>query len=93
MDYELKKELGLILTDLVAQGDSVLLVTHDVEFAALYASRVIMMFAGQIICDGPTQPLLAHSFFYSTQIGKMCRGLADGILTLPQALARFNLSE
>jgi energy-coupling factor transporter ATP-binding protein EcfA2 len=92
MDYDLKKELGLILTDLVAQGISVLLVTHDVEFAALYASRVIMMFAGQIICDGPTQPLLAHSFFYSTQIGKMCRGLADGILTLPQALARFNLS-
>ena len=89
MDYGLKREMGRILTELVKQGLSVLVVTHDVEFAALYASRVIMMFDGQIISDGPVGEVLGQSFFYTTQIGKMCRGLVDGILTLPQALDRF----
>ncbi|MDN5331087.1 MAG: energy-coupling factor transport system ATP-binding protein [Tepidanaerobacteraceae bacterium] len=87
LDYRQKAEMGKVLLDYCRQGASVVLTTHDVEFAAEYASRVIMMFCGRIVCDGPTHQVLSESIFYSTQIGRMCRGFADGILTPEEALA------
>lgn len=89
MDYQLKAELGKILRDLVGEGTGIVLVTHDVEFAAEYADRIIMMSSGRIIADGPKHQVLGQSFFYTTQLGKMCRGYAQGILTLTEAQARL----
>jgi len=86
MDCILKGELGEILADLAHKGASVILATHDVEFAAEYASRVVMMSDGRIISDGSKRKVLGQSVFYSTQIGKLCRGYANGILTLSEAL-------
>ncbi|BCV21625.1 ABC transporter ATP-binding protein [Moorella sp. Hama-1] len=89
MDYRLKDELGALLTALGKEGAGVVLVTHDVEFAAAYATRVLVMAAGRVVADGPKHQVLGESVFYSTQIGKMCRGYVDGVLTLPEALARL----
>lgn len=89
MDYRLKDELGGMLTGLSREGVSVVLVTHDVEFAAAYATRVLLLFAGRIVADGPKHQVLGQSVFYSTQIGKMCRGFVDGVLTLQDALDRL----
>lgn len=89
MDYRLKDELGGMLTGLSREGVSVVLVTHDVEFAAAYATRVLLLFAGRIVADGPKHQVLGQSVFYSTQIGKMCRGYVDGVLTLQDALDRL----
>ncbi|ADL07131.1 ABC transporter related protein [Thermosediminibacter oceani DSM 16646] len=89
LDYRLKSDLGEVLAEFCRQGAAVVLTTHDVEFAAKYASRVIMLFCGRVICDGPVHQVLSDSIFYSTQIGRMCRGFADGILTPEEALAVF----
>jgi energy-coupling factor transport system ATP-binding protein len=89
LDYRLKAELGSFLTGRAAAGAGVVLVTHDVEFAAEYASRVIMMFAGRVVSDGARHEILGQSVFYSTQIGKLCRGFSDGILTFEEALERI----
>ncbi|OIQ08299.1 putative HMP/thiamine import ATP-binding protein YkoD [Moorella thermoacetica] len=89
MDYRLKDELGELLTGLSREGVSVVLVTHDIEFAAAYATRVLLLFAGRIVADGPKHQVLGQSVFYSTQIGKMCRGYVDGVLTLQDALDRL----
>ncbi|WP_258359606.1 ABC transporter ATP-binding protein [Moorella sulfitireducens] len=91
MDGRLKDELGKILSGLCREGASVVLVTHDVEFAAVHATRVLMMFAGRLVADGPKKEVLGSSYFYTTQIGKMCRGFADGVLTLADALASLEL--
>ena len=85
MDYCLKDELGQLLTDLCREGVSIVLVTHDVEFAAEHASRVLLMFDGQIVSCGLKHQILGRSVFYTTQIGKMCRGYLDGVLTLKEA--------
>ena len=86
VDCRLKEELGGILQTLAAKGAAVLLVTHDVEFAAEYASRVIMMFAGRVINDGSKLEVLEKSLFFSTQMGKLCRGFATGVTTIKEAL-------
>ncbi|MFZ5634069.1 MAG: ABC transporter ATP-binding protein [Bacillota bacterium] len=89
LDYRLKAGLGGFLAGQAAAGAGVVLVTHDVEFAAEYASRLIMMFAGRIVSDGTRHETLGQSVFYSTQIGKLCRGFCDGILTFDEAVARI----
>lgn len=89
LDYRLKAGLGSFLAGRAAAGAGVVLVTHDVEFAAEYASRVIMMFAGRVVSDGARHETLGQSVFYSTQIGKLCRGFSDGILTFDEAVERI----
>ncbi|MFZ5595837.1 MAG: ABC transporter ATP-binding protein [Bacillota bacterium] len=86
LDYRLKAGLGSFLAGRAAAGTGVVLVTHDVEFAAEYATRVIMMFAGRIVSDGTPGETLGQSVFYTTQIGKLCRGFCDGILTFEEAV-------
>ncbi|MEG3071337.1 MAG: ABC transporter ATP-binding protein [Candidatus Syntrophopropionicum ammoniitolerans] len=85
IDYRLKAELGRFLQQQAAAGRTVILVTHDVEFAAEYAARVVMMFSGRVVSDGSKHDVLGKSVFYAPQLGKMCRGLYDGILTLQEA--------
>lgn len=89
VDYSLKAELGNFLAGQVAAGASVILVTHDVEFAAEYAGRVIMMFDGRVVSDGSGRETFGRSVFYSPQIGKLCRGFYDDILTFQEALDRI----
>jgi len=68
-----------------ALGAASILVTHDVEFAAEFATRVVMMFAGMVVSDGEKHDVLGESVFYSPQLGKMCRGIWEGVLTLAEA--------
>lgn len=89
VDYRLKAKLGSFLREQAKQGAAVVLVTHDVEFAAEYASRIIMMFAGRIVSDGNKHEILENSLFYAPQIGKLCKGFASGILTVNEALERI----
>lgn len=86
MDCGLKAELGKYLTDFCKRQLSVVLVTHDVEFAAEYAKRVVIMYDGRIVCDGPGRQVLGQSLFYSTQMSRMCRGYIPDILTVEEAV-------
>lgn len=90
IDYRLKAELGSFLAEQAREGASIILVTHDVEFAAEYATRVIMMFSGRIACDGAKQEVFGKSVFYSTQIGKLCRGFDNSILTVNEAINKIS---
>ncbi|HHW43728.1 MAG TPA: ABC transporter ATP-binding protein [Desulfotomaculum sp.] len=85
IDLRLKAELGHFLEEEASRGKTVVMVTHDVEFAAEFAQRVIMMFGGRIVSDGEKHTVLGRSVFYSPQIGKLCRGICDGVLILAEA--------
>lgn len=90
LDYCLKAELGSFLAGQAAEGKCVIMVTHDVEFAAEYASRIIIMFSGRIISDGSRHETLGQSVFYSTQIGKLCRDFGENILTFRDAVENLS---
>lgn len=85
LDYHLKAELGMILRQLQAEGAAILLVTHDVEFAAEFADDVILMAWGSIIASGSKYTMLTGSTFYSPQVNKLFNGIVDEVVTLQDA--------
>ena len=57
-DYLQKERLRNFITQLVSQGKSVVIVTHDVEFVAECKPRVVLLSHGTIIGDGPAARVL-----------------------------------
>jgi energy-coupling factor transport system ATP-binding protein len=57
-DYLQKDRLRNFITQLVSQGKTVVIVTHDVEFVAECKPRVVLLSHGQIIGDGPATQIL-----------------------------------
>ena len=52
-------ELLRLLTDLNADGTTILVVTHDMQLVTDYADRTIVVGDGQIMADGPTGGVFA----------------------------------
>jgi len=49
--------LGLLQT-LVKRGKGVIMALHDLNLAARYADRVLLMKEGRVVCDGPPEEVL-----------------------------------
>ncbi|MCF8011512.1 MAG: ATP-binding cassette domain-containing protein [Clostridiales bacterium] len=84
LDYQLKEELGNIMKQLQAEGTAVIIITHDVEFAAEYAENIVLMAEGSIIAQGSKHEMLTGSTFYSPQLSKLFNNIIDGVVTLEQ---------
>lgn len=87
MDAAMKLHFSDILQTLKSQGRTVVIVTHDVEFAALCADRCAMSFDGSLTAVGTPAAFFSANSFYTTAVSRMTRGIYDGIVTLPQAVA------
>ncbi len=59
-DFLQKEKIAEILYMLKHQGKTVIIVTHDVEFALKRSDRVVIMKEGQIVADGPTREVLGR---------------------------------
>jgi energy-coupling factor transport system ATP-binding protein len=81
MDPLHKAELAALLRRWAANGRCVLVVTHDVEFAARVAERVLVVGDGSLLADGPVHEVLNGSLFFSTQINRLLRHSLPGVLT------------
>ena len=75
LDYAAKRRLGDILAELTAAGTAVLLSSHDVEFVAGTADRVVVLAGGEIIADGPVLEVLTASPSFAPQVAKILRPL------------------
>lgn len=71
-----KERLGAYLHHYVGQGRSVLVVTHDAEFVARHADRVLQLAHGRLVADGPPAVVLPASDDYRTQINRLVGGTA-----------------
>jgi energy-coupling factor transport system ATP-binding protein len=60
-------------------------VTHDVEFAAQIADRVVILSQGEIIADGPAAAVLGASPLFAPQMARLFPG--RGWLTVDDVLA------
>ncbi len=59
-DESFRRELGRLISELQAEEKTVLLVTHDLEFAAEHAARWIALAEGEIVADGPPEMVMAN---------------------------------
>ncbi len=90
LDYQLKSELGELLLQLQAEGTTILVITHDVEFAAEYATNIVLMAEGSIIASGSKYAMLSNSTFYSPQINRLFNHEIDGVVTFEEGKEVFN---
>ncbi len=81
MDSFAKKALGDILLDLKDEGRTILLVTHDLEFAAQYCDRCGLLFDGKIVAEDNAVDFFSHNRFYTTAAAKLTRGFFSGAVT------------
>jgi energy-coupling factor transport system ATP-binding protein len=58
--------MGLILKKLKREGVTVVVVTHDLEFAAVFGESFSMMFDGAVIAEGEGGRFFAGNNFYTT---------------------------
>lgn len=84
LDYQLKHELGVMLEDLARRGTAVVMVSHDVDFVAEHASRVIWMSRGRLVDEGSKYNVLGGSNFYSPQVGRLFSHIASQVITVEQ---------
>jgi energy-coupling factor transport system ATP-binding protein len=76
LDYSAKRTLIDIMDRLAAEGGAIVVSTHDVEFVAAAADRVVVMAEGDIVADGPTADVVGASPAFAPQVAKIMAPLA-----------------
>jgi energy-coupling factor transport system ATP-binding protein len=71
MDRARKAELVELIEGLARRGAGVVVTTHDVEFAATFATRVVLLGAGIVIADGPAGEILSGGWYFATEVARV----------------------
>ncbi len=74
MDRARKDELVAWLHELAEAGSAVLVATHDVEFAAALANRVILLGDGVPVADGSVREILSGGWYFATEVARILPG-------------------
>lgn len=82
IDAARKAELIRLIKRLQARGVTVLIVTHDVEFAALCADRVALFFDGRVVALDTPDRFFSQNRFYTTAASRMSRDFYDRAVTV-----------
>ena len=67
-------------------GAAVILVTHDLEFAASYADRCSLLFGGEIVCTDEGKAFFLGNNFYTTALNRITRGIVPDCVILKDVL-------
>ncbi|MGQ9501967.1 MAG: ABC transporter ATP-binding protein [Anaerolineae bacterium] len=84
LDYAAKEALSTMLRAWRDAGMAILLVTHDVEFAARTADQVALMSQGEIIAIGSPAEVMGSSPLFAPQMARLFPG--RGWLTVEESL-------
>ena len=82
-----KKQLGKLLNQLKAQGLTVLMVTHDVEFAAEVSDRCGLFFDHEITSLDTPDEFFGSNQYYTTAANRISRSLYDNAVTCDEVIA------
>jgi energy-coupling factor transport system ATP-binding protein len=76
MDRIHKDALAARVRELAEDGAAVMVATHDTEFAASLANRIVLLGQGVVIADGPPEEVLGGGRHFSTEVARVTRGAA-----------------
>jgi energy-coupling factor transport system ATP-binding protein len=71
MDRARKADLVELIGALARRGAAVVVATHDVEFAAAFAERVILLGDGTPIADGTGEEILSGGWYFATEVARL----------------------
>ncbi|MFC3750221.1 ABC transporter ATP-binding protein [Paenibacillus sp. GCM10012306] len=89
LDPAAKEKLANLLLRLRELGKSIIVVTHDVEFAASYATRCALLFDGGITAEGPPESFFSANYFYTTAVNRMVRDWLPQALTVEEVTRQW----
>ena len=87
LDNFFKEQLHDVFRRLLAQGVTIVMVSHDVEFCARNAHAVSMFFDGQILTTTTPRQFFAQNSFYTTAANRMARHLFPQAVTVEDVVA------
>ena len=85
MDRARKDDLVELIDGLASRGAGVVIATHDVEFAAAFAERVVLLGDGCVIADGPAVEVLSGGWYFATEVARVLD--LPGVITPEQGAA------
>lgn len=71
LDMGSKRALAALLRQWASEGIAMAIVTHDVEFAAQIADRVVVMAEGQVVSEGDPASVLGSSPLFAPQAARL----------------------
>lgn len=87
LDADYKARLRALLHRLRAEGRTIIMVTHDVEFAAAAADRCALFFDGEVIADGAPNEFFSGNHFYTTAASRIARSLFPNAVLCEEVVA------
>ena len=88
LDGFYKKKLAQILKGLTAEGKTILMVSHDIEFCAEYGDTCVLFFHGSVVTSAPAQEFFAGNSFYTTAANRMARKWYPDAVTAKDVIER-----
>ena len=74
MDRAGKAELVAWLERLAQAGSAIVVATHEVELAASFADRVLLLGEGELIADAPPGEVLSGGWYFATEVARVLGG-------------------
>jgi len=71
LDETAKHRFAHVIRELAGEGRAIVVATHDVEFVAGVADRVVVLADGEIVADGPTADVVVASPVFAPQVAKV----------------------
>lgn len=81
IDNFFKIKLAEILKKLTADGVTIVMVSHDIEFCAKYADTCAMFFDGNVVTENSPDKLFSGNSFYTTSANRMSRHIFPNAVT------------
>jgi len=80
MDRDAKGRLSTWLRARAEQGCAVVVATHDIEFAASFATRVVLLADGRVIADGDAHDVLSGGWYFATETARVLGGAGGALV-------------
>ncbi|WLR51915.1 energy-coupling factor transporter ATPase [Bacillus tianshenii] len=92
LDPYAKEQFAKVLKELNHNGMTIVMVTHDIEFAAEHSTRCALLFNGEIISEDVPEEFFQHHYYYTTSINRIFREIIPGALTYKDVIAKCSVT-
>lgn len=86
LDAYAKNHLSSLLNELKQEGRCIVMVTHDLEFAAENSDRCAMMFRGEMVSTDTPENFFSDNQFYTTAAAKISKNLIPKAVTVKDVM-------